>query len=131
MRVTIGIDVAVRAAHQASLADGQGAFLFTGHRFSTDPSELEVLWSRLPEGADEVVVIMEPTRNAWVPLASWFRGRGARVVMVPPERSADLRAYYSKHTKTDRLDSRVLARLPLLHPEGLHTPSFDSAPATL
>jgi len=120
MRVTIGIDVAVRAAHQASLADGQGVFLFTGHRFSTDPSELAGLWSRLPEGADDVVVIMEPTRNAWVPLASWFRGKGARVVMVPPQRSADLRAYYSKHAKTDRLDSRVLARLPLLHPEGLH-----------
>lgn len=40
--------------------------------------------------------------------------------MVPPEQSADLRAYYNKHAKTDRLDSRVLARLPLLHPEGLH-----------
>jgi transposase len=63
---------------------------------------------------------MEPTRNAWVPLAAWFRRKGARVVLVPPERSADLRAYYSKHTKTDRLDSKLLARLPLLHPEGLH-----------
>ncbi|GAB3414164.1 hypothetical protein GCM10027569_34340 [Flindersiella endophytica] len=41
--------------------------------------------------------------------------------MVPPEQSADLRAYYAKHTKSDRLDSRILARLPLLHPEGLHT----------
>jgi len=41
-------------------------------------------------------------------------------VLVPPERSSDLRAYYSNHTKTDRLDSRLLARLPLLHPEGLH-----------
>ncbi|MFI9433270.1 MULTISPECIES: transposase [Streptosporangium] len=41
--------------------------------------------------------------------------------MVPPERSADLRAYYSKHAKSDRLDSRILARLPLLRPEGLHT----------
>jgi transposase len=39
--------------------------------------------------------------------------------MVPPEQSADLRDYYNKHTKTDRLDSRVLARLPLLHPDGL------------
>ena len=39
--------------------------------------------------------------------------------MVPPEQSADLRDYYNKHTKTDRLDSRLLARLPLLHPEGL------------
>jgi hypothetical protein len=39
--------------------------------------------------------------------------------VVPPEQSADLRDYYNKHTKTDRLDSRLLARLPLLHPEGL------------
>jgi transposase len=120
MRMIIGIDVACRAAHQASCADEVGALLFTGHRFFTDAHELERLWSRLPEQPDEVVVVMEPTRNAWVPLAAWFRRKGASVVLVPPERSADLRAYYSKHAKTDRLDSRVLARLPLLHPEGLH-----------
>jgi len=56
----------------------------------------------------------------WVPLAAWFRRRGAQVVLVPPERSADLRRYYAKHAKSDRLDSRLLARLPLLHPDGLH-----------
>ncbi len=62
---------------------------------------------------------MEPTRNAWVPLAAWFRRHGAAVIMVPPEQSADLRDYYSKHAKSDHLDSRMLARLPLLHPDGL------------
>lgn len=61
-----------------------------------------------------VTVIMEPTRNAWVPLAAWFRRHGAQVVLVPPEQSADLRGYYNEHTKSDRLDSRVLARLPRL-----------------
>jgi transposase len=55
-----------------------------------------------------------------VPLAGWFRRKGAVVVLVPPEQSADLRDYYSKHTKSDRVDARLLARLPLLHPEGLH-----------
>ena len=50
-----------------------------------------------------LTVVMEPTRNAWVPLAAWFRRRGATVVMVPPEQSVDLRDYYSKHTKSDRL----------------------------
>lgn len=76
----------------------------------------------LPPDTDPsgLTVVMEPTRNAWVPLAAWFRRRGATVVVIPTERSADLRDYYSKHTKTDRLDSRLLARLPLLHPEGLH-----------
>ena len=54
----------------------------------------------------------------WVPLAAWFRARGVTVILVPPEQSADLRRYYQKHTKNDRLDSVLLARLPLLHPDG-------------
>lgn len=114
--VRLGVDVACRAAHQGSLADATGKLLFSGRKFHTRPDELERLWAQLPEGA-EVMVVMEPTRNAWVPLAAWFRARGAQVVLVPPEQSADLRDYYNKHTKTDRLDSRVLARLPLLHPD--------------
>ena len=118
MVVYLGIDVACVAAHRASLADERGEFSWSGWRFHSRPEELERLWEKIPDGA-EVTVVMEPTRNAWVPLASWLRARGAKVVLVPPEQSADLRDYYNKHTKTDRLDSRVLARLPLLHPEGL------------
>ncbi|QRP49822.1 IS110 family transposase [Amycolatopsis sp. FDAARGOS 1241] len=118
----MGIDLAVRAQHQASMADEQGRVLWSGHRFRTRSEELDRLWARLPDGvtAAEVTVVMEPTRNAWVPLAAWFRRRGATVVLVSAERSADLRAYYAKHTKSDRMDSVLLARLPLLHPEGLH-----------
>lgn len=122
MQLCLGIDVACRAAHQASLADQTGEFFWVGRRFRTTVADLEALWETVPEGVEsgDVTVIMEPTRNAWVPLAAWFRRRGATVVLVPPEQSSDLRAYYSKHTKSDRLDSRMLARLPLLHPEGLH-----------
>jgi transposase len=116
--ITLGVDVACRAAHQASCADAAGQLLWSGRRFRTTPKDLEQLWALLGEDA-EVIVVMEPTRNAWVPLAAWFQAHGANVVLVPPEQSADLRDYYNKHTKTDRLDSRVLARLPLLHPEGL------------
>lgn len=123
MGLWLGIDIACRAAHQASLADERGQFVWSGRRFRTAVADLERLWAMLPAATDpsSVTVIMEPTRNAWVPLAAWFRRRGARVVMVPPEQSADLRAYYAKHTKSDRLDSRILARVPLLHPEGLQT----------
>jgi transposase len=74
----------------------------------------------VPADVGEVTVVMEPTRNAWVPLAAWFRRHGATVVMVPSEQSADLRAYYSKHAKSDRIDAELLARLPVLHPDGLH-----------
>ena len=100
--VRLGIDVACRADHRASLADERGEFIWSSWKFRTTTTDLERLWAKIPADAS-VTVIVEPTRNA----------------LVPPEQSADLRDYYNKHTKTDRLDSRVLARLPLLHPEGL------------
>lgn len=118
--VRLGIDVACTAAHQASLADERGVFLWQGWRFWTTTSDLERLWAKIPEGA-RVVVVMEPTRNAWVPLAAWLEARGAVVSVVPPEQSADLRDYYNKHTKTDRLDSKMLARMPMLHADGLRS----------
>lgn len=127
MQMTLGIDVACRAAHQASLADEAGRFAWSGRRFRTSCADLQQLWEAIPPGTS-VMVVMEPTRNAWVPLAAWFRRHGATVVMVPPEQSADLREYYSKHVKSDRLDSRILARLPLLHPGGLR-PAQGLGPA--
>lgn len=119
MAWTLGIDVAVRAAHQATLAP-DGTTVWRGRKFSTRPMDLERLWADLAlTDPDELTVVVEPTRNAWIVLAEWFRRRGARVVMVPTTQSADLRTYYSKHAKNDRIDSELLARLPLLHPEGL------------
>ena len=116
--VRLGIDVACTAAHQASLADVRGEFLWQGWKFKTTTVDLDRLWAKIPDGV-RVVVVMEPTRNAWVPLAAWLTAKGAEVSVVPPEQSADLRDYYNKHTKTDRLDSKMLARMPMLHPEGL------------
>lgn len=119
MSTTLGIDVACRAAHQASLAI-EGRLVWTGRKFFTRPADLEKLWADLDlEDPAELTVVVEPTRNAWIGVAAWLRRRGAKVVMVPTTQSADLRAYYSKHAKNDRLDSALLARLPLLHPEGL------------
>ena len=110
MQLRLGIDVACRAAHQASLADERGEFVWSGRSFRTRARDLEALWALLPAGTDplDVTIVMEPTRNAWVALAAWFRRQGATVVLVPPERAADLRAYDAKHTKGDRLDSRLL-----------------------
>ena len=120
---TLGIDLACRAAHVASLAGPNGTLAWSGRTFFTRPDDLERLWADVGVDAGELTVVMEPTRNAWSPVAAWFDRRGVKVVLVPTTQSADLRAYYSKHTKNDRLDSILLARLPLLHPEGLRAHS--------
>lgn len=118
MRI-LGVDLGVRAAHVATLCDETGAVIWTRQRFRTRCEELAKLSARVGKDS-ELMVVMEPTRNAWVPVAAHFMAQGARVVLVPPERAADLRRYYAKHTKNDRLDSTVLARLPRLHPEGVN-----------
>ena len=131
MSMTLGIDLACRAAHQATYARHDGSFIWSGRKFFTRPAELQRLWDDLElDDPAELTVVMEPTRNAWVPIAAWFRRRGAKVCLVPTSQSADLRAYYSKHTKNDHLDSKSLARLPLLHPEGLreHTGHGPAVP---
>ena len=128
VRVTLGIDLACRAPHVASLADDQGRLVWTGRTFQSRVRDLEALWADLGCDPGELTVVMEPTRNAWAPVAAWFKSRGVKVVLVPTTQSADLRAYYSKHTKNDRLDSALLARLPLLHPEGLR-PHTGEGPA--
>lgn len=127
MKYSLGIDVACRAVHVATLADAAGQMVWSNHRFRTSSRDLNSLWERIPAGA-QVTVVLEPTRNAWVPLVSWLRAKGAVIVLVPPEQSADLRRYYDKHTKNDRLDSVILSRLPLLHPDGLIL-CEDSGPA--
>ena len=76
MAWTLGIDVAVRAAHQATLAR-DGTTVWRGRKFSTRPADLERLWADLfLADATDVTVVVEPTRNAWIVLAEWFRRRG-------------------------------------------------------
>jgi len=116
---TLGVDLGIRATHVATLCDSRGEVVWSKRRFRNRHDELETLVGQVGE-CDDLTVVMEPTRNAWVPVAAHFMAVGATVVLVPAERSADLRRYYAKHTKNDRIDSYVLARLPLLHPEGLH-----------
>lgn len=70
MKIRIGVDIACRSPHNAACADEAGAILWSGHRFRTEATDLEALWARLPAGVDEAMVVMEPTRNAWVPLAA-------------------------------------------------------------
>ncbi|BBX12110.1 hypothetical protein MNVM_11910 [Mycobacterium novum] len=64
-------------------------------------ADLERLWNDLDlEDPGELTVVVEPTRNAWIVVAEWFRRRGTKVVMVPTTQSSDLRKYYSSTPRT-------------------------------
>jgi transposase len=122
MRRLVGIDLAITAESRACITDDTGRVI-SERRFRLTRTELEELYevsAAGTEAGDDLVVVMEPTSNSWVAPAALFASKGAHVHLVPPEQSADLRRYYSKHVKNDRIDAKLLARLPMLHPEGLH-----------
>jgi transposase len=130
MQRVLGIDLAITAAHQACVTEENGAVIHE-RRFFITRHELEALYDKATEGMgdnDTLVVVMEPTSSMWIAPAAFFRSKGARVHLVPPEQSGDLRRYYAKHVKNDRVDAKLLARLPLLHPEGLHEAEVPSGP---
>ena len=54
MTLRIGIDIAVRAPHQATLADERGQLIWSGHRFRTAAADLDTLWQRLPAAPTQV-----------------------------------------------------------------------------
>ena len=127
---TIGIDLALTAAHKAIVADAQGRFLTPVFTFHTTPDDLERLLARAREGAPDtpLQVVMEPTGMAWFPIAVFFARHGVPIFLVNSQEVADLRRYYQRHAKSDRIDTRVLVRLPVVNPEKLHR--LHLSPAT-
>jgi transposase len=119
---TIGIDLALTSAHKAVIADAQGRCLTPVFSFRTTADDLERLLARAREGASDLPlqVVMEPTGMAWFPIAVFFARHRVPIYLVNSQEVADLRRYYQRHAKSDRIDTRVLVRLPLVNPDKLH-----------
>jgi transposase len=128
---TIGLDLAVQAAHKAVVTDEQGRFITPVLTLHTRPQELDQLLMRARDGKPEraLRVVMEPTSMAWFPVAVYLMRHDVAVYLVNSQEVADLRRYYQRHAKSDRIDARVLARLPLVNPEQLHRLHLPSAKA--
>ncbi len=126
---TIGIDLALTAAHKAVVADARGNFLTSAFSFHTPPLDLELLLTRAREGALDtpLQVVMEPTGMASFPIAVFFARQEVPIYLVNSQEVADLRRYYQRHAKSDRIDARVLVRLPVVNPEKLHRLHLSNA----
>lgn len=128
---TIGLDLAVQTAHKAVVLDECGHFCTPILTVHTRPSDLDPLLARARDGASsaEVQIVMEPTGMAWFPIAVYYARQAVPVYLVNSQEVADLRRYYQRHAKSDRIDARVLARLPLVNPDKLHRLTLPSSTA--
>jgi hypothetical protein len=109
---TVGIDLAIRGSHVATILDDQGQILGAPIRFRLSESDLSKLIARIRKDldpADRVVAVMEPTGMAWFPVAHWLQRAGCDVIRVKGQRVKALRRYLSEHAKSP---SSILIRRP-------------------
>lgn len=99
MNLTLGIYLACRGAHQASLARPDGSYTWTGKKFTRPPPRPRMNMGR-PRTRRERHRNRGPRTHPQrlgarrLVVSSWFRRRGATIALVPTTQSADLRAYY-------------------------------------
>lgn len=126
---TIGIDLSAKGEHKAVVVEETGRFVSPLLRFRTEPASMTKLLEAAQEGnADgQVQAVMEPTGMAWFPVAIFLIRHGVTVYLVNSQQVADLRKYFKKHAKSDRIDARVLAKLPLVDSEKLHRLELSDA----
>lgn len=126
----IGLDLALTLSHKAIVMDDRGRALTPVLKVNTSAMALEQLLVRAREGAspdEPLTVVTEPTGMAWFPVAVFCERHGITVYVVNSQEVADLRRYYKRHAKSDRIDARVLAKLPVVSPEKLHPLQLRSA----
>jgi hypothetical protein len=119
---TVGIDVAIRGAHVATVFDGQGHPVGSPIRLRLRADALDGLIQTIRTGllpTEPVVAVLEPTGMAWYPLARRLTQAGCSVIRVKGQRVKALRRYLSEYAKTDVTDAQVLARMPGFGRRGL------------
>jgi transposase len=128
MRI-LGIDLAVKAEHRAVVVDERGRFVTPVLKVTTLAAALNQLLARARDGAPRcpLAAVMEPTGMAWFPVAVYLLRQGVTVYLVNSQAVIDLRRVYHRHAKSDRIDTRVLAQLPLHAPETLHPLTLTGA----
>lgn len=128
---TIGIDLGVKGEHKAAICNEKGDYVsrIISFRSTTEGIDNLIAAARKQNPEEALQAIMEPTGMAWYPVAVMLENRGVVNYLVNSQQVADLRKYLKKHAKSDRVDVRVLTRLPLINKEQLHRLELPGAVA--
>jgi len=119
----IGLDLGVKTHSKVTILDqeGKGTRTFSIEITAKDLDYmiLETL-KDAPEGT-LVDLTMEPTNIVWRYVASYLGTRypEIRLYRVKTAKVNDLRKYLHRHTKSDPIDSKTLAKMQMIDPESL------------
>lgn len=116
--VYVGIDIA-KLNHYASAIDSDGVVFIEPFEFLNDNDGFYMLLSKLnPFEKDSIIVGLESTAHYGNNLVSFLVSKGFHVCVINPIQTASLRKNNIRKTKTDKVDTLVIAKAVALmdHP---------------
>jgi len=118
IKCRVGVDLSLRGTHLAGVVGSDGGRIRSVPFERTYEGFQKVLAVLQEYSVEEVELVLTPTSTAWIPLATFSKAEGYRVLLVTPQEEHDLREFFKKHAKSDRIDSFVIADVPRVNPEG-------------
>src|SRR4030043_36192 len=117
---SVGIDLAGAGEHKVRCLDEQSQ-MCDGFSFETSRAGLAKLEERIFSGDNNPVIVFEPTGLAWLLVAVYLKSRhpDSCLVRVQAQKVVALRKYLNRSSKSDKIDSLTLAKMPFIDPEKL------------
>lgn len=104
----VGIDIAKRN-HEASVIAQDGRVVRKAMRFANSQAGYNKFMDMVRSLSEPVVFGMETTGHYWLTLYTHLRNDGYTVHVINPIQSDALRGMYIRKTKTDSIDSVIIA----------------------
>jgi len=125
---SVGIDLGGIGEHKVRCLD-EKAQMCDGFSFETTRAGLVKLEERVFSNGSNPVIIFEPTGLAWLLVAVYLKSRhpDSRLVRVQAQKVVALRKYLNRSSKSDKIDSLTLAKMPFIDPEKLEEIYFPPA----
>jgi len=125
---SVGIDLGGIGEHKVRCLD-ERAQMCDGFSFDTTRAGLAKLEERVFSGGSNPVIIFEPTGLAWLLVAVYLKSQhpDSRLVRVQAQKVVALRKYLNRSSKSDKIDSLTLAKMPFIDPEKLEEIYFPPA----
>lgn len=124
----VGVDLGLIGPHHISVADEAGRTVRPPLHVGTSARQFDRIYAHAladaPEGT-RLKVIFEPTGLIWLPFAIHTRAQGHLAYRVKAQQLHDLREFYRRYRKNDRLDAKAGARMPDEVLEELYLPPRD------
>lgn len=119
--IYVGIDI-VKLNHAAAALSPDGEVVIDPFQFSNDKDGFSLLLSRLePFEKDSLLLGLESTAHYGENLVEFLVSNGFRVCMINPIQTATMRKNRIRKTKTDKVDTIVIAQTLMTSPHRILT----------